>query len=316
MDSFPGAPVRTGPRVQDFAPRVSSASLVEARVSGLGSVPPPAPLRGRLLQKGPLFTRALTGWKFELRQGQPGSPWPPSFHSRAPAREVKAGLRGQALPPASGPAPHTLPDLPGLFPCRAQAPGNSATAGGIEDCARREKGVLGATPKRSEEKSPPCSFRSTPATLSGQALGLGGPGAHHPAPHCFPSHPPLACANDTEPILQVGVCAQKTYCRRRPASAGDGQTLQPHAQSQQKQDLALHLGGCPSVGDAGHRAERGQSSRALSPRRQQAGAAVWRGASHPLRGGWGARLDRFPGGGGGGGGENESDTVSTPRLLM
>lgn len=107
----------------------------------------------------------------------------------------------------------------------------------------------------------------------------------------------------TEPILQVGSLRAKTYCQRRPA-LGDGQTLQPHAQSQQKQDLALHLGGCPSVRRCGAGRERGQSSRAAEPEAAAGWSSGLARASHPLKG-EGGELEAagFPGGGGGGGGK-------------
>ena len=63
--------------------------------------------------------------------------------------------------------------------------------------------------------------------------------------------------------------------------------------------------------------ERGQSSRTAEPEAAAGWSSGLARSKSPFKG-EGGELEAagFLGGGGGGGGENESDTVSTPRLLM
>ena len=63
--------------------------------------------------------------------------------------------------------------------------------------------------------------------------------------------------------------------------------------------------------------ERGQSGRTAEPEAAAGWSSGLARRKSPFKG-VGGELEAagFLGGGGGGGGENESDTVSTPRLLM
>ena len=67
----------------------------------------------------------------------------------------------------------------------------------------------------------------------------------------------------------------------------------------------------------GTRRERGQNSRPAEPKAAAGWSSGLAQSKSPFNG-EGGELEAagFLGGGGGGGGENESDTVSTPRLLM
>lgn len=110
------------------------------------------------------------------------------------------------------------------------------------------------------------------------------------------------------PSLQVKgrLRAKLTVGGGHPSTEG-GQTLKTHAQSHQEQHFALHLEACHSVGATGHSPERGQTDApgAGGGNRQSLGPARGKAESRAARSG------SFLGGRG-----IESDTVSTPRLLM
>ena len=200
------------PRAQDLAPRVlSSTSLhVESKSvqSWVKAFSPPPPAR---LPHGPASFYSRSRWLgLTATKAKSGSPWPPSFHSRALARaEVRAGRR-RPSPSSRSPGP------PAAFPVAPRLQGTEPQPG-QRGLRGKESGALGAAPERSGKNLPRAPSRSHPRDLPGEESRRC---ASRRLPTFFPSHPHNVCKWPLSLFCKWGVCAHKTYCRRRPALRG------------------------------------------------------------------------------------------------
>ena len=129
-------------------PRPSTWRARVCRVESMPSPPHPA----ARLPHGPASFYSRSRWLgLTETKAKSGSPWPPSFHSRAPARgEVRAGRRR--------PSPSSR--SPGASPLRSpRRPGSRglSRSRGREDCAGKRAGLWGP-PRRGQGNSPTRSF--------------------------------------------------------------------------------------------------------------------------------------------------------------
>ena len=204
-DSFPGAPGLGAPRPLPHVPPRGEQECAELSQCLLPPTPPPGSHTGRLLS-----IRALAGWGLLRPRPSQGHLGPLPFIPGPPREErLERAAAGRALPPAP-------PELPRSVPRGAQAPGDWAAAGAERTARERERGS-GGRPGEVRETLPRAPSRFHPRDLPGEESRRC---ASRPLTTFFPSHPHNVCKWPLSLFCKWGVCAHKTYCRRRPALRG------------------------------------------------------------------------------------------------